>query len=236
MSAPAARLIYHPRREFRRFGSTAVYFDSTSGNQDPYVWNDVFLHSYCHITQFHAEVGDINVWVSGDRFPEFSSLYCDLVFVVARTCPWTDANDLSRHDPMVDSDEAWADHYRWYPQHPLKRRSRFTLKADPDRSFQPQTGSGDLIDIVPCLREHGITLDSLRAGLRAGTGSQPMTIPVPVAKAITQALSCSHPTLRGPDLRKIRLRNPELQSPAWDAGPSADGVTQASPHSTRCGY
>jgi hypothetical protein len=161
VSAPAARLIYHPRREFRRFGSTAVYFDSTSGNQDPYVWNDVFLHSYCHITQFHAEVGDINVWVSGDRFPEFSSLYCDLVFVVARTCPWTDANDLSRHDPMVDSDEAWADHYRWYPQHPLKRRSRFTLKADPDRSFQPQTGSGDLIDIVPCLREHGITLDGV---------------------------------------------------------------------------
>ena len=52
-----------------------------------------------------------------------------------------------------------------------------------------------------------------------------MTIPVPVAKAITQALSCSHPTLRGPDLRKIRLHNPELQSPAWDAGPSADGVT-----------
>jgi hypothetical protein len=119
VSAPAARLIYHPRREFRRFGGTAVYFDSTSGNQDPYVWNDVFLHSYCHITQFRAEVGDINVWVSGDRFPEFRSLYCDLVFVVARKCPWTDANDPSRHDPIVDSDEAWADHYRWYTQHPL---------------------------------------------------------------------------------------------------------------------
>lgn len=88
MSAPAARLIYHPRRELRRFGGRAVYFDSPRGNQDPYIWNDVFLHSYCHITQFRAEAGDINVWVSGDRFPEFRALYCDLVFVVARKCPW----------------------------------------------------------------------------------------------------------------------------------------------------
>jgi hypothetical protein len=60
-------------------------------------------------------------------------------------------------------------------------------------------------------------------------------LPVPVAKAITQALSCSHPTLRGPDLRKIRLHHPELQSPAQDGSPSADDVTQASVHSTRCG-
>ena len=66
MPARSARLIYHPRRDHRRFGDTAVYFDSTTGNQDPYVWNDPFLHSYCHITQFHAEPGDINLWVSGD--------------------------------------------------------------------------------------------------------------------------------------------------------------------------
>lgn len=38
MPVPAARLIYHPRRQRRTFGSAAVYFDSTTGNQDPYVW------------------------------------------------------------------------------------------------------------------------------------------------------------------------------------------------------
>jgi hypothetical protein len=95
-------------RQRREFGSTVVYFDSTTGNQDPYVWNEAFLHSYCHITRFHAEAGDINLWVSGDRFPQFSRLYCDLVFTVARKCLWTDANDLHRDDPLVDSDEAWA--------------------------------------------------------------------------------------------------------------------------------
>jgi hypothetical protein len=100
------------------------------------VRNDAFLHSCCHITQFQAEAGDINLWVSGGRFPEFSRLFCDLVFVVARKCPWAQANDLSRDDPVVDSGEAWADHYRWYPQHPLTRRSGFTLKADPEHSSQ----------------------------------------------------------------------------------------------------
>jgi hypothetical protein len=151
VSAPVTRLIYHPRRKCRQFGETTVYYDGTRGNQDPYVWNDAFLHSYCHITQFHSEVGDVNLWVSGDRFPEFSRLYCDLVFVVAQKHPWADANDLSRCDPVVDSKEAWADHYRWYTEHPLKRRSRFTLKADPVRSFQPQEVGGRLVDVVPPL-------------------------------------------------------------------------------------
>ena len=105
---------------------------------------------------------------------------------------------------------------------------------------------------VPCLREHGITLDSLRAGLRAGTGSQPMTIPVPVAKAITQALSCSHPnparprpaqgttappgaavpgTGRGP----IRRRHPSAcaQHPLRVLIPEAGRTVQASLRSTR---
>jgi hypothetical protein len=77
MPDPVARLIYHPRRERRAFGSVTVYFDSTVGNQDPHVWNDTFLHPYCHITQFHAGAADINLWVSGDRFPDFSQLYCE---------------------------------------------------------------------------------------------------------------------------------------------------------------
>jgi len=233
MPAPAARLIYHPRREFRRFDCTAVYFDTPSGNQDPYLWNDAFLHSYCHITQFHAEPGDINLWVSGDRFPEFSSLYCDLVFVVASKCRWKNANQLSPDDPLVDSREARADHYRWYPQHRLTRRSRYTLKADPGQSFQPQDASGALIDILPCLAEYGITLDSLRAGMRAGTGSQPMTIPVPAGEAITQALSHAPITLHGAELRRVRLHHPELQSPDEET-PSG---TRSSPgaHSARCG-
>jgi hypothetical protein len=136
---------------------------------------------------------------------------------------------------VVDSGEAWADHYRWYPQHPLTRRSRFTLKADPEQSFQAQASDGDLIDIVPLLGEHGITPASLRAGMHAGTGSQPMTILVPAAGAVTRTLARARTILRGPELPKIRLDNPDLQSPAPDGDMPSDGAPPASSHSHRCG-
>jgi hypothetical protein len=113
------------------------------------------------------------------------------------------------------------------------RRSRYTLKADPGQSFQPQAASGALIDIMPCLAEHHITLDSLRAGMCVGTGSQPMTIPVPVGEAITQPLSRASITLLGAELRRIRLRHPELQSP--DGETTAGAASSPSAHSARCG-
>ncbi len=83
------------------------------------MWNDPFLHSYCHIPQFHAEPGDINLWVSGDASPQFSSLYCDLVFVVARKRLWAQADQLSRGDLLVESDEAWAE----TPEHSYPHRN-----------------------------------------------------------------------------------------------------------------
>ena len=231
----SARLIYHPRRHRQQFGSIVVYFDSTTGNQDPYVWNEAFLHSYCHITQFHAETGDINLWVSGDRFPEFSHLYCDLVFIVARKCPWTDANDLRRDDPLVDSDEAWTDHYRWYCQHPLRRRPRYTLKADPGCSFQPQAADRGLIDIVPLLLKQGMSLRDLRAGMHAGTGSQPTTIPLAAATAIEHTLRHAPVILTGTQLRKLRTDHPSLASAAPAGNVLVSQTTQPDEPCAHCG-
>jgi hypothetical protein len=83
-----------------------------------------------------ANVGDINFSVSGDSFPNFSHLYCDLVFVVAEKVSWENANTIDRNDVIVDTDEAYNDHYRWaMHQHYLKRRRRYTLKTDSERSF-----------------------------------------------------------------------------------------------------
>jgi hypothetical protein len=221
MSAPVSRLIYHPRWECRRFGETTVHFDSTVGNQDPYGWTDAFLHSNCHITQLRAEVGDVNLWVSGDRFPGFSALYCDRVFVVEGKFQWAAANDLSRRDPVVDSDQAWADHSRWHAQHPFRRRTRFTLKADPLLSFQPQQADGGLVDIAPLLEEHGVGLGRLRAGMRVGTGSQPTTVPDAAGEAIVKALDGAPVVLRDPGLHAIRRVTPDLESPgaSGQAGP-----------------
>jgi len=155
------------------------------------------------------------------------------VFVVAGKCPWDDANDLNRDDPLVDSDEAWADHYRWYAQHPFTRRSRYTLKADPGRSFQAQSEDGSLIDVVPLLRDQGIGLHELQAGMHAGTGSQPMTIAIAAAEAIKETLKHAPRILTGPELRKVRLNHPDLASPA--PAVNAQVVRIAEPYCAHCG-
>jgi hypothetical protein len=206
-------LIYHPRRQVRQLDGRTVYHDSTVGNQDPYLWNDTFLHSYCHITQMRPEIGGIHLWVSGDAFPEFSSLYCDLVFVVAQKRQWQDANDIAPGDPLVDTAEAFNDHYRWHSQHRFARRKRYTLKADAECSFQPQTADAGLVDIVPMLVRHGLALGQLRGCMRAGRGSKPLRLELPVAAAIAAELRRAAIVLKGPEFRQIRLRHPELASP-----------------------
>lgn len=208
----ASWLIYHPRRQCRVLDSCTVYCDSTVGNQDPYVWSEPFLHSYCHITQMHSEIGGIHLWVSGDTFPEFDHLYCDLVFVVAEKQQWRDANNMEPDDPIVDSPEAFNDHYRWHVQHPFARRKRYTLKADPDSSFQPQTADAGLVDIVPLLASQGMTLSQLRAAMRAGTGSQPVRLNLSAAGAIADQLSRAPILLTGLALQQLRVRHPELAS------------------------
>jgi hypothetical protein len=169
-------IIYHPKRQKSTFGDTVVYHDYKGGNQDPYVWNKSFLHTYCHITQMSPQPGDINFWVSGDSFPNFSVLYCDLVFVVKEKIWWQNSNSIEQDDPIVDSPEAYSDHYKWHYQHYLKKLKRFTLKADPEKSFQPQDSNKELLEITQFLAEKNITLDTLRKGMKAGFNSKPHLI------------------------------------------------------------
>src|ERR1043166_1835911 len=95
-------LIYHPKREKERIGPYTVYYDKLTGNQDPYIWNEKFLHTFCHITQMTNEKNQINFWVSGDTFPKFTKLYCDCVFVIDKKYPWQSANQIDKNNPIVD--------------------------------------------------------------------------------------------------------------------------------------
>ena len=207
-------LIYHPERSCSRFGDPIIYHDSTQGNQDPYIWNRRFLHSFCHITQMSPEIGDICFWVSGDTFPNFSRLLCDVVFYVEEKTYWRDANAMSPDDPMVDSVEAYTDHYWWAGvEHPFRRRRRFTLKAAESLSFQPQTSAMQLLDIAPILSTIGLEADAIRRELRAGIGSKPMRLAQPLAKALYDAV-CDAAAVRfvGPELQQIHRQHPELAS------------------------
>ena len=104
--ARAGYLIYHPKRQMYRFGTQVVYADRKTGNQDPYVWNDSFLHTFCHMTQMSPEIGYVNFWVSGDRWPDFTKLFCDLVFVVKEKLFWKQPNSIDPKDPIVDSEDS----------------------------------------------------------------------------------------------------------------------------------
>jgi hypothetical protein len=164
---------------------------------------------------------DINFWVTGDTFPNFDYLVCDLVFVVAERTTWQDKNSIERSDPIVDSDFAFRDHYRWVTrQHrwasaKRPRISRITLKADPIKSFQPQTESGVLIDILPVLVNLGLSKECLRRGLsKKSFGAKPMPISHAHAYHLHDWFS-AHVSrkLGGALLRRIREEHPELESP-----------------------
>jgi hypothetical protein len=202
----ASHLIYHPRRSTGTFSGTRVYYDRPSGNQDPYLWNDPFLHTYCHMTELVSpEKGDIQFWVAGDTFPTFSALYCDLVFTVRSRCIWTNANEIAASDPIVDSPAAYHDHYRWHKQHFYKKRQRFTLKADSEQSFQPQTTEGDLIDILPWFNSTGCSTSSLRKKLKKGVASRPLVLPTDIAHALRSHLrTVAAVALTGAQLQQLR--------------------------------
>lgn len=202
-------LVYHPRRVITQFGPIVVHHDRPGGNEDPYVWNERFLHTYCHMTQMTPQEGMFIFWVSANRFPCFSHLVCDLVFVVDKKLYWRDKNRMEATDPMVDSERAFEDHYRWAEeQHRFKRRRRFTLKADPSRSFQPQTSSGTVIDVLPELQALGLRLGELRRRLGSTVGSRPCALTDAQASGLASWLeSTADIRLTGAEL--ARLRNPE---------------------------
>jgi hypothetical protein len=210
-SVTGGYLIYHPRRERDVFGKTVVYFDGIGHNQDPYIWNRRFLHTACHMTQMRPEVGQINFWVSGDTYPSFKHLYCDLVFEVAQKLEWADRNHMDPKDRMVDSSAAYGDHYGWYGDHEhfKKRGHRFTLKANPEGSFQPQTADGSLVDVLPLLARHAMKRDGLRSSFRAGFGTRPIALDPRVVESLRSEIEVLAPIrLTGQELRAIRTANP----------------------------
>jgi len=166
-------LIYHPRRCLSKVGIYNVYHDKFGGNEDPYIWNEKFLHSFCHIPQITKEIGQINFWVSGDTYPNFSQLFCDCVFVVKEKIIWQRINSINRNDPVVDNSQTYKHHYKWVHQHPFKKKKRYTLKADPHSSYQPQTINQVLLDIIPFLNSNGISTKNLIQQITSQGGSRP---------------------------------------------------------------
>jgi len=173
-------LIYHPARQKTVIGHMNVYHDQFGGNEDPYIWHDKFLHTYCHITQLtnDEKQNQINFWVSGNCYPNFTQLFCDCVFVIAEKHIWTNRNHIDPIDPIVDNKQTFEHHYQWanFGHHNYIRRTRYTLKADSEKSFQPQDKDKNLIDIIPFLNENGITSTQLIHAMTSKRGSRPLQL------------------------------------------------------------
>ncbi len=155
-------IIYHPKRVITELDGLKIYHDCFGHNEDPYIWNKQFLHSFCHITQISPKEGSLIFWVSGDTYPDFNELNCDCVFVVKEKKYWKNSNDISIDDAIVDNKQTYEHHYKWCHEHYFKKKKRFTLKVDNDKSFQPQDNNQNLINIVPFLNSQGITIEELR--------------------------------------------------------------------------
>jgi len=170
-------LIYHPERRETKINNLTVYHDSFGGNEDPYIWNKNFLHTYCHITQLSNEIDQVNFWVSGiPSLNNFSELYCDCVFHIAEKIFWKNRNRIERNDPIIENEQTFQHHYKWARNHPFKKRRRYTLKANPKSSFQPQDGKGNLRDILHFLNKNGLRTNILIESLKAGVGSKPFKL------------------------------------------------------------
>ncbi len=101
--------------------SADVYFN------DPYVWFDPYLWSFCHANQARIEVGMKILWLS-----KVNGMYCcDLVFVVGEILPIQYARDLYGSQDAVLNE--W--HYRQGLIHHPK--VKYTFVADMERSYIP---------------------------------------------------------------------------------------------------
>lgn len=184
-------IIYHTKRCVTDIGDLRVYHDDFEGNQDPYIWNKNFLHTFCHITQLKVNVNDLIFWVSGDIYPDFNKLHCDCIFLIQNKIYWDQSNSIEENDLIVDNRQTFEHHYKWAKcQHPLNKRRRYTLKANKEKSFQPQDKNKMLIDIVPFLNEQGITIESLINGIsktknnKRARNSRPYQIPSELAQKL----------------------------------------------------
>ena len=186
----ASYLFFHPERKCCKHGCINIYYDDFNGNQDPYIWNENFLHSFCKITDYSYNKRtdqDVIFWISiiEDEKVNRYRYICDLVFKVKKCCFWyksieEQSNAIANNqflritDDIVEGKKnAFRDHYSWVEKgdHVWKanyKRRRITLKADENFSFQPQDACGNLTDITELLKE-GVNFDVTRLPDKKGT-------------------------------------------------------------------
>lgn len=160
-------IMLHKDRVKVQIDDLKIYCDSLRRNQDPYIWNENFLHTYCKINQIKVselKKGDKIFWFTRQGK---SKWFVDLVFIVDSVHYWgkkqenqansTEVKNVEfAHYNLVELSDVkydtvlYEDHYKWakidHPKKSNKCKKRVTLIASED-SYQPQTENGELIEI-----------------------------------------------------------------------------------------
>ena len=172
---PQHYLIFHPDRARIRTKVQAnalidgqpsdwhgyVWVDNPSGNEDPFVFSERWLYSYCHATQIrrrprlnseYVAPGSYLFFCSGDAANE-RTIQLDTVFVVDRVARWP-ANQQGLPEEFKEhyknnSSDLWQRHFRYPFNGCHEGKYTYVSRQQFDRteeySFLPMAKSGDRV-------------------------------------------------------------------------------------------
>lgn len=223
-------IMLHQNRIEVKIDDIIVYCDNFKGNQDPYVWSERFLNTFCKTTQIKAsqlKKGDTLFWFSRQGNPSEDRWFVDLVFIVDEISYWEKSdkageavdypfehyNDVKLSTIKYD-DFSYEDHYQWakkdHPKTSSRPKRRFTIVASKE-SYQPQTENKKLIEI-----NDNCILNMFDHFPHGGGGFRCKEINDEEVKNIeSYILKNKKIELKGTDLFKLRSNSKRWESKKW---------------------
>ena len=222
-------IMLHQNRIEVKIDDTIVYCDNFKGNQDPYVWSERFLNTFCKTTQIKAsqlKKGDTLFWFTRQGTPSDDKWFVDLVFIVDEIIYWEKSdsdkvgkvgdNPFEHYNDVklstIKYDEySYKDHYEWaksdHPKTSSRPKRRFTIVASKE-SYQPQTEHKELIEI-----KDKYILDMFEQSPRGGSGFRCKEITDKQVEYIENFILANKKIeLKGSDLFKLRRDSKKWES------------------------
>jgi hypothetical protein len=212
-------LIFHPARTaFQASGTASVagqagewagqlWADRTTpegtGNEDPFIWTDFWLYSYCHATQLRRKTQSLPYVQRGSRlfFCEAAAakkglLAVDTVFKVAYDLPWEPPGHIPDAFLYLDEESPeWRRHLRHGTELPGSDGAhvgRFTYVAEmAGASLLPLGADGHPVSTSAVAVSRRLRATVLSAN-PDGRGSYPVPIDVGEADSLYETLRRSH--------------------------------------------
>ena len=223
-------IMLHQNRIEVKIDDTSMYCDNFKGNQDPYVWSERFLNTFCKTNQIKAsqlKKGDTLFWFTRQGSPSDDKWFVDLVFIVDEISYWEKSD---KAEEAVDypfehynnvklstikyDDFSYEDHYQWagidHPKKSSRPKRRFTIVASKD-SYQPQTENKDLIEIDDnCILDMFDHFPDVRGKFRCKEITDEQ-----VEDIENFILANKKIELKGTDLFKLRSNSKKWESMKW---------------------